>query len=166
MPGRGLDYQVLRRSLLFVASFSSIFILLGISAKPLGAFLFVNKPAPERADGVVIIAIGVFLIGSVFVVRINRDWRPRWLAERAGSGGPVTVGAAFALAWTPCVGPILWAVLGLAESGRSTAWAALLLLAYPAGLGVSFLASALAFDLAQRGLGLFRRDRAAILVIV
>jgi cytochrome c-type biogenesis protein len=162
VPGRRLDLRVLRRSLLFIASFSSIFIILGLSATAIGAFLFVNKSALERGAGIAIIAMGAFLIGSVFVVRMNRDWRPRWLVERAGNGGPVTVGAAFALAWTPCVGPTLGAILGLAASGQSTAGAALLLLAYSAGLGVPFLASALAFDLAQRGFGFFRRHYAAI----
>jgi cytochrome c-type biogenesis protein len=162
VPGSRLDLRVLRRSLLFIASFSSIFILLGLSATAIGAFLFVNKSALERGAGIAIIAMGAFLIGSVFVVRMNRDWRPRWLVERAGNGGPVTVGAAFALAWTPCVGPTLGAILGLAASGQSTAGAALLLLAYSAGLGIPFLASALAFDLAQRGFGFFRRHYAAI----
>ena len=161
-PGRGLDPRVLRRSLLFIAGFSTIFILLGLSATAIGAFLFTNKPALERGAGVAIIAMGVLLIGSVFVVGLNRDWRPRWLVDRAGNGGPVTVGAAFALAWTPCVGPTLGAILGLAASGQSTAGAALLLLAYSAGLGIPFLAAAAAFDLAQRAFGFFRRHYAAI----
>jgi cytochrome c-type biogenesis protein len=162
VPGSRLDLRVLRRSLLFIVSFSSIFILLGLSATAIGAFLFVNKSALERGAGIAIVAMGAFLIGSVFVVRMNRDWRPRWLVERAGNSGPITVGAAFALAWTPCVGPTLGAILGLAASGQSTAGAALLLLAYSAGLGIPFLASALAFDLAQRGFGFFRRHYAAI----
>jgi cytochrome c-type biogenesis protein len=161
---RRFDPQVLGRSLLFVLSFSSIFVLLGLSATALGAFLFTNKPTLERVGGLAIIAMGLLMIGSVFVVRLNRDWRPNWLSERAGRGGPVTVGAAFALAWTPCVGPTLGAILGLAAAGQSTGEAALLLSVYSAGLAVPFLLSAIAFDAAQGSLGFIKRHYTAIQV--
>lgn len=157
-----LDPQVLGRSLLFVLSFSTIFVLLGLSATALGAFLFTNKPALERVGGLAIIAMGLLMICSVFVVRLNRDWRPRWLTDRAGRGGPVTVGAAFALAWTPCVGPTLGAILGLAAAGQSTGEAALLLGIYSAGLAVPFLLSAIAFDAAQGSVAFVKRHYAAI----
>jgi cytochrome c-type biogenesis protein len=157
-----VDRAVLGRSLLFIASFSSIFILLGLSATALGAFLFSNKPALERVAGVAIITMGLLMVGSVFVVRLNREWRPRWLVERAGRSGPVVVGGAFALAWTPCVGPTLGAILGLAAGGQSTARAGLLLGAYAAGLAVPFLACAISFDATQRSLAVFKRHYAAI----
>jgi cytochrome c-type biogenesis protein len=161
---RRLDPQVLGRSLLFVLSFSSIFVLLGLSATALGAFLFTNKPALEKIAGLTIIAMGLLMVGSVFVVRLNRDWRSPWLVERAGRGGPVTVGAAFALAWTPCVGPTLGAILGLAAAGQSTVEAALLLSVYSAGLAIPFLLSAIAFDAAQGSLAFVKRHYTAIQV--
>lgn len=162
---RRLDPQVLGRSLLFTLSFSTIFISLGLSTTALGAFLFDNKSALERVAGLAIIAMGSLMVASVFVVRFNREWRPEWLIERAGRGGPVTVGAAFAVAWTPCVGPTLGAILGLAAGGGSTADAALLLSAYSAGLAVPFLVCAVAFSSAQRSLAFLKRHYAGIQVV-
>ncbi|MDX6661008.1 MAG: cytochrome c-type biosis protein, partial [Solirubrobacteraceae bacterium] len=102
--GRGLDPRVVARSLLFVATFSAIFILLGLGATAVGSFLQDHKDALDRIAGVLIIAMGVLFIASVFIVRLNREWRAPGLIERAGRGGPVVAGAAFAIAWTPCVG--------------------------------------------------------------
>ena len=59
----------------------------------------------------VIIALGVFFLLTPFVDRLNREWRPEALISRAGTGGPLVAGAAFAVAWTPCVGPTLGAIL-------------------------------------------------------
>ncbi len=154
--------RVLGRGLLFVATFSLIFILLGLSATAAGSFLFVNKPLLNRVSGVAIIVLGVLFISSVFVVRLNREFRPHALIERAGKGGPVVAGAAFALAWTPCVGPTLGAILGLAATSSGTAKGALLLGVYSAGLGLPFLFSAVAFDAATRAFAFFKRHYAAI----
>ena len=157
-----LDGRVLGRSLLFVATFSLIFILLGLSATAAGSFLFANKPLLNRVSGVAIIVLGVLFISSVFVVRLNREFRPHALIERAGKGGPVVAGAAFALAWTPCVGPTLGAILGLAATSSGTAKGALLLGVYSAGLGLPFLFSSVAFNAATRAFAFFKRHYAAI----
>jgi cytochrome c-type biogenesis protein len=162
--GRRLDPRVLGRSLLFVATFSAIFILLGLSATALGAFLFDNQPTLNTVGGVAIIAMGVLFVGSVFIVRLNRDFRPTALVERAGGGGPVVAGAAFAIAWTPCVGPTLGAILGLAATQTGTAQGAVLLAVYSAGLALPFLLSAIAFDRATGAFGFFRRHHATIQV--
>jgi len=161
---RRVDPKVVGRSLLFVASFSSMFILLGLSATALGSFLLSNQTVLERVAGVAIIVMGALFVGSVFVVRLNRDWRPQGLIERAGKGGPVVVGLAFAVAWTPCIGPTLGAILGLAATTNSTAQGAALLAVYSAGLALPFLASAVAFNAAQRSFGFFRRHYPAIQV--
>ncbi len=160
-----LDRRVIGRSLLFIASFASVFILLGLSATALGGFLFDNQLALKRVAGVAIVAMGLLFIGSVFVLRLNRDWRPTGLIERAGSGGPILAGLAFALAWTPCVGPTLGAILGLAATDSSTPRAAALLAVYSAGLGVPFLLSAIGFNAAQRSFSFFKRHYAAIQVL-
>jgi len=104
----------------------------------------------------------VLFVASLFVTRLNREWRVSGLIERAGRGGPVVAGAAFALAWTPCVGPTLGAILGLASTQQSTLQGALLLLVYSAGLGLPFLFAAVAFDSAQRSFGWFKRHYAGI----
>jgi cytochrome c-type biogenesis protein len=166
-PGAGtgrLDPRVLGRGVLFVASFSVMFILLGLSATALGSLLFQNRSTLEKLAGVAIIAMGALFVGSVFFTRLNREWRPQALVERAGARGPVVVGLAFAIAWTPCIGPTLGAILGLAATGQSTTQAAALLAFYSAGLAVPFLASAVAFNGAQRRFAFFRRHYAAVQV--
>lgn len=159
------DPRLLGRSLLFVASFSAIFILLGLGATALGSFLFQNQPTLNKVAGGAIVAMGALFVASVFVTALNREWRPTALVERAGRGGPVLAGAAFAVAWTPCVGPTLGAILGLAATTQSTAEGAGLLAVYSAGLALPFLFSALAFDTAQRSFGWFRRHHAAITAV-
>jgi cytochrome c-type biogenesis protein len=154
---RRVDPRLIGRSLLFIASFSTMFILLGLTATALGSFLFRNQSTLEKVAGAAIIAMGALFVASVFIVRLSRDWHPQALLERAGSGGPVVVGVAFAVAWTPCIGPTLGAILGLAASGSSATQGAGLLAVYSAGLAVPFLASALTFNVAQGSLGFVRR---------
>jgi cytochrome c-type biogenesis protein len=159
---RRLDPKVLARSGLFVLTFSLIFILLGLGATAIGSFLFRNQLLLSKIAGAAIIAMGVLFAGSVFVVRLNREWRPDGLIQRAGRGGPILAGAAFAIAWTPCVGPTLGAILGLASTQQGTAQGALLLAVYSAGLGLPFLFSAVAFNTATRAFSFFKRHYAAI----
>jgi cytochrome c-type biogenesis protein len=162
--GRWVDPRVVMRSGAFVATFSLIFILLGLGATAIGSFLFENQPTLNKVAGILIIAMGLLFVGSVFVARLNRDFRPQALIERAGSGGPVVAGAAFAIAWTPCVGPTLGAILGLAATQDGTGRGALLLGVYSAGLAVPFLFSAVAFNVATRSFAFFKRHYAAIQV--
>jgi cytochrome c-type biogenesis protein len=158
------DPAVVARALLFVGSFSAVFILLGLTTTALGSFLFHSRSDLERVAGVAIIAMGLLFLASVFIPRLNRDWRPDALSRRAARSGPVIVGLAFAIAWTPCVGPTLGAILGLAASGQSAGTGAALLAVYSAGLAVPFLVSALAFNAAQRSFTFFRRHYAVIQV--
>ena len=162
--GRRVDPRVVLRSVTFVATFTFIFVVLGLSATALGDFLFDNQPTLNTIAGGLIIAMGALFIASVFVVRLNRDFRPEALVRRAGRGGPVMAGAAFAIAWTPCVGPTLGAILGLASTQSGTAQGALLLGVYSAGLALPFLLSAVAYGAATRSLGFFKRHYAALQV--
>ena len=161
---RRFDPAVLARAGIFVGTFSLIFVLLGLGATAIGEFLFDNQPTLNTVAGSLIIAMGLLFIGSVFIVRLNREFRPEALLERAGKGGPVVAGAAFALAWTPCVGPTLGAILGLASTQNGTAEGALLLVGYSAGLALPFLFSAIAFNAATRSFRFFKRHYAAIQV--
>jgi len=162
LAGRRVDRRVLARSLVFVATFSAIFILLGLGATALGSFLFANKPLLNQIAGISIIVMGGLFVASVFMVQLNREWRPPGLIERAGRGGPALAGAAFALAWTPCIGPTLGAILGLAATSSGTAEGALLLAVYSAGLALPFLFAAVAFNAATRAFAYFKRHYAAI----
>jgi len=161
---RRLDPSVLARSLLFIASFSAVFILLGLTATAIGAFLFESQLTLRKVAGVGIVLMGLLFIAAVFVTRLNRDFRPGGLIERAGSGGPVVAGVAFAFAWTPCIGPTLAAILGLASTQQSTVEAAGLLAVYSAGLGIPFLLSAVGWGAAQRSFEWVKRHYAAIQV--
>jgi cytochrome c-type biogenesis protein len=160
--GGRVDPRVVARSVAFVATFSLIFVLLGLGTTAIGAFLFDNQPTLNKVAGVAIIAMGSLFLGSLFFVRLNAEWRPERLLERAGRGGPVVAGAAFAIAWTPCVGPTLGAILGLASTQGGAGQGALLLSVYSAGLAVPFLFSAVAFGAAGRTFAFFKRHYAAI----
>jgi cytochrome c-type biogenesis protein len=162
LDARRIDPSVVARSLVFIAGFASVFIVLGLSATALGSFLFENQAALRKLAGIAIAFMGALFIASVFVTRLNRQWRPPGLLERAGRGGPLLAGMAFAIAWTPCVGPTLGAILGLASLEESTLQGAGLLAVYSAGLGIPFLLSAVAFGAAQRTLGWVKRHYGAI----
>ena len=155
---------VIGRSLLFVATFSAVFILLGLSATALGSFLVDSQLTLRKLAGVAMVVMGLLFAGSVFFLKLNREWRPPGLIERAGKGGPVLAGLAFAIAWTPCVGPTLGAILGLAATDQSVARGAGLLAVYSAGLGIPFLLTAIGFDRLQRGFGWVKRHYAAVQV--
>jgi cytochrome c-type biogenesis protein len=138
--------KVLGPGLLFVASFSAIFIALGLTATSLGGTLNENRDVLEKVSGGLIVVMGVFFMSALLVTRLNREWRVDALMTRAGRGGPVVAGAAFAVAWTPCVGPTLGAILSAAALTESTGRAALLLVFYSAGLAIPFLLTAVAFS--------------------
>lgn len=138
--------RVMVPSLMFVASFSLIFVLLGVGATLFGSSFATHRQLLDKIAAVLIIALGVFFVASVFVVGINREWHLDALMQRAGRGGPLITGAAFAVAWTPCVGPTLGAILSAAALSSSALHGAVLLGFYSAGLAIPFLATALAFE--------------------
>lgn len=156
---RGL---VLARALTFVATFSFFFILLGLSATAAGALLRDHRDVLQIVSGVAIIALGAFLLSTLFAVRLNKQWQLKPLLQRTSSGSPVVAGAAFALAWTPCIGPTLAAILGLAATSTGVAQGGVLLAVYSAGLGIPFLLSAVAFERTSSAFGRLRRHHAAL----
>jgi cytochrome c-type biogenesis protein len=138
--------RVLIPSLLFVSSFSAIFVLLGVGATLLGSSFAIHRQLLDKIAAALIIALGAFFVASLFITRLNREWHIDSLLARAGRGGPLVAGAAFAVAWTPCVGPTLGAILSAAALSSSAAHGAVLLAFYSAGLAIPFLATALAFE--------------------
>jgi cytochrome c-type biogenesis protein len=139
--------SVLVPSLIFIGSFSAIFILLGLTATGLGGAL------NEHQD----------TLASLFVARLNREWHVEALMARAGKGGPIVAGAAFAIAWTPCIGPTLGAILTAASISGSAAHGALLLAVYSAGLAIPFLVTALAFTRMTTAFAAVKRHYAVIM---
>jgi cytochrome c-type biogenesis protein len=129
-----------------------------MAATGLGQTLQDNRQTLDRVAGSLIILMGILFVGSLFITRLNAEWRPHALITRAGSGGPMVAGAAFAIGWTPCIGPTLTAILNAAAIKDTVGQGGALLAVYSAGLAIPFLVSAVAF---QRATGVFRwmRDR-------
>jgi cytochrome c-type biogenesis protein len=155
--------RVLVPSLLFVASFSTIFILLGLTATGLGSTLQDHQRTLEKVSAIVIIAMGVLFVAAPFVPRLNREWHVDALLERAGKGGPVVAGAAFAFAWTPCIGPALGAILTAAALSDSVWHGGWLLAVYSAGLAIPFLLTAIAFSRMTTAFAVVKRHYATII---
>jgi cytochrome c-type biogenesis protein len=131
---------------IFCLSFTIMFVALGMTATSIGSTLRDSKQTLDRAAGIVILAMGIFFLLTPFVPRLNREWRPDALISRAGAGGPVIAGLAFAVAWTPCVGPTLASILAAASAANTVGHGGVLLAFYSLGLAVPFLLTAVAFD--------------------
>jgi cytochrome c-type biogenesis protein len=157
--------RVLVPSLLFIASFSLIFILLGLSATVIGSTLNQHKQLLQHVGGVVIITLGVVFLASPFINMLNREWHSETLLRLAGKGGPLVAGAAFAIAWTPCTSITLGAILTQAAVSSSAAHGALLLAFYSLGLAIPFLLIAVAFERMTGALAVVKRHFPVIIGI-
>jgi cytochrome c-type biogenesis protein len=158
-PGSGL--RAVRAAVPFVLGFGGVFTLLGVAAGLLGTALQSHRDELTMASGILVVIIGFALLGLIPVPAIER-----WLAPALGparrSRSPVVMGAAFGLAFTPCVTPVLGGILVLASSSSSVPRAAGLLLVYSAGLAVPLLLLAVAFGRTIVALR-FIRDRYELL---
>ena len=157
--------RVLVPSLFFVASFSLVFILLGLGATKIGATLSDHRELLDKIAASLIILMGILFVASFFVVKLNREWHVDALMSRAGKGGPIVAGMAFAFAWTPCIGPTLGAILSAASLTDSAGKGALLLAVYSAGLAIPFIATALAFSRMTTAFAVVKRHYNVIVAI-
>jgi cytochrome c-type biogenesis protein len=163
---RGLG-AVTRDTALFVLGFGVVFVLLGLSASALGRAVLHQHGLLTRISGVVIVAMALFLLATLFLDSpgLYREWRPHPHLSRLGLIAAPVAGAAFAFGWTPCVGPILASVLALSASQGHIAEGALLLSVYSLGLGAPFLAVAVLFERTRRPLGWLRRHGRAVTAV-
>ena len=162
--GRGRR-KVLAPALLFCLAFTVMFVALGMTATGLGQTLQENRQLLRQIAGVVLVVMGVLFIATLFVPLLNREWRPEGLMRRASSGGPIVAGLAFAVAWLPCTGPTLGAILTAAGTQSTVGRGAVLLAFYAAGLAVPFILSALAFSSVSGFFRFFRDHYSAITVV-
>jgi cytochrome c-type biogenesis protein len=162
--GRGRA-KVLVPALLFCLSFSVMFVALGMTATGLGQTLAENRQTLRHVAGVVLIAMGALFVGTLFLPLLNRAWRPEALLRRAQAGGPILAGVAFAVAWLPCTGPTLGAILTAAGTKDTVGEGGVLLAFYALGLAVPFLLSALAFSSVSGLFRFFRNHYTAITVV-
>lgn len=131
--------RVLRNSLAFVAGFSLVFVILGATATWVGQFLRSHQATFNIIAGIIVVIFGLHLTGLVKIPLLYREARLDTGAPRRGLGGAFLVGFAFAFGWTPCIGPILGAILALAEQRQTVFQGMFLLAIYSAGLAIPFL---------------------------
>ena len=146
----------LGHALLFVLGFSLVFVLLGASATALGRALNYYQIWLQRIGGLLIIGFGLVCLGVIKVGFLSQERRVQVEQKPVGYLGSALVGMAFGAGWTPCIGPVLGAILGLAATSQDLGRGMLLLAAYSAGLAVPFLIAAVALD---SFLGWFQRFR-------
>jgi cytochrome c-type biogenesis protein len=172
---------------LFVGGFTIVFVALGAAASGIGRVLDAHEIPLAHVSGIVVILLGLLLLlGALpgewwsrlgagplgFVTRLNGERRFDVRPSALGVWAAPVMGMAFAFAWTPCIGPVLGAVLALASHNGSLSGGVLLLFAYSLGLGVPFVATGLAFERltevfarARRTLGVIEVVAALILIV-
>jgi cytochrome c-type biogenesis protein len=139
-------WRVVLNSLAFIAGFSLVFISLGASASFLGGLFLNYRNTIRIVGGMVILVVGLYLVGAFKIAALERYLQFNLKDKPAGYLGSVLVGITFAVAWTPCVGPILGATLALASTAEDVGRGMVLLTSYAAGLALPFFLSALAIN--------------------
>lgn len=157
--------SVLPQAMLFVVGFSSVFVLLGVSIGLLGAPLF-DEPWVARVAGVLVIALGIVTTGvfGPLLGRLRVGVDPA-LLPTTRSVRSLALGALVAIGWTPCIGPVLGAILTMGASSGSAPVAAVLLIAYAAGLALPFLATAVGLPRMRPLIDMLRRHHRAVDVV-
>ncbi|NLM45913.1 MAG: cytochrome c biogenesis protein CcdA [Firmicutes bacterium] len=133
-------YRVLFNSLNFVVGFSAVFLLLGVLASWFAAFFTANQPLLQRLAGGLIIFFGLYLAGFLPLPFLLREKRLHYRPQAAGPGTALVLGVAFATGWSPCVGPVLGAILAYTAASGAGVW---LLAAFSLGMAVPFMLAAL-----------------------
>ena len=168
-PGPGLAEapnraRMLRSTLLFVAGFSVVFALLEATASAASAPLRSHRPVLDDVAGGLIILMGLVTAGALRHPWLGRQRRFELRPSALGPWAAPVMGMTFAFGWTPCITPVLAAVLGLASSGGTLARGEAMLVAYSLGLGVPFVATGLAFGRLAGALTLAKRHSRSISV--
>lgn len=147
----------LRLSLCFVFGFSTVFVILGASATSIGQLLLSYRYEANLIGGAVVTLLGLFMMGLAKLPWLQREFR---LHFNLGGGRPVAayiIGIAFAFGWTPCIGPVLGAILTTSAVSATVPQGIALLSFYSIGLGLPFLAAAIFTDSLMLRLRVFRR---------
>jgi len=142
-PDRRLMARTFLAAVAFVLGFSTVFVALGASASAIGKLVVDYFDILSKIAGVVVIFLGLHFMGVLRIPILYRDARVEIDKRPAGLFGAYIIGLAFAFGWTPCVGPVLAAVLFVAGGEGSLGYGTSLLAVYSAGLGVPFLAATL-----------------------
>ena len=146
----------------FVLGLSTVFLILGAGASALGRLLASYRPYMEVAAGIVVIIFGLHFIGLFRLKFLDREMRMEAGDQGGSAFGAYFLGLAFAFGWTPCLGPILSAILSLAGSQAEVGKGIALLGTYALGLGVPFLLVAAFFPQMKRPMAWMKRNMAVI----
>jgi cytochrome c-type biogenesis protein len=138
--------RILLSSLAFILGFTIVFVALGASASAIGHFVLARKAILEKIAGAVIIVFGLHTMGVLRIEWLYQEKRVQTQRQPTSPLGAILVGMAFALGWTPCIGPILTGILAIAGTRSTVGEGVRLLVAYSLGLGVPFFAAALAIN--------------------
>ena len=129
-------------SLMFVLGFSAVFVTLGASATAAGQLLLAYRYEANLIGGAIVIGFGLLMLGVLQIPLLQRDWRVLSNVQGGRPIGAFLLGVAFAFGWTPCIGPVLGAILTISASSAYAGSGVWLLSVYALGLGVPFLAAA------------------------
>jgi cytochrome c-type biogenesis protein len=135
---------VVMSSVAFVLGFTTVFVILGATATAAGQLLAANLPLLAKIAGVVIITAGLHFLGVIHLPILHREARYHADSRPAGLVGAYVIGLAFAFGWTPCIGPVLGAILAVAAGEDSVRQGVTLLFVYSLGLGIPFVIAAIA----------------------
>ena len=160
-PAAAVKRDTIVASILFVAGFSTVFVALGAGASVIGAVLRAYSDVLATIAGIAIIVMGLHFLGLTRIDLLMREKRVE-MARPVGLWGAYAMGLAFAFGWTPCIGPILAAILAVAASEATIAKGAGLLAVYSLGLGIPFVIAALAIEPFAAFLARFRAHLAAV----
>lgn len=159
--------RIVRDTGLFVLGFGTVFVVLGLGANAFGGAVFRNQIILTRISGLVVVAMALFLAGSL-VLRapwLYREMRFHPSPSRLGPLAAPVTGAAFGFGWTPCIGPVLGSVLAVAGTSGHATHAAVLLTVYSLGLGLPFLVVGLALGRLGGALAWVKRHTTAITLV-
>jgi len=158
--------RIVGTTALFVAGFGTVFVLLGLTASSIGQPLREHQETLTRISGALMLAMALFLLGSMFL-------RAPWLYQekrfhpelgKYGAALPLVAGAAFGFGWSPCIGPILGSILGIAATQQRVWAGATLLAVYSIGLGLPFLIAGIALDRVSGAMTWVKRHFPAIVI--
>jgi len=153
---------VVMSSVAFVLGFTTVFVILGATATAAGQLLAANLPLLAKIAGVVIIIAGLHFLGVIHLPILHREARYHADSRPAGLVGAYVIGLAFAFGWTPCIGPVLGAILAVAAGEDSVRQGVRLLFVYSLGLGIPFIIAAIAIRPFLNTMQRFRRHLATV----
>lgn len=158
-------WKVVLNTVFFVVGFSLVFVTLGAGATKIGKILQSNLNIFNKIAGAIVFLFGLHVVGLLKIKALNYEKRFHARQKSMGVLGSLAIGVAFAFGWTPCIGPILGAILTLAATQGSVYHGIVLLLFYSAGLGIPFILTALLFNYLIGGFGFIKRHFRAVEIV-